>query len=145
MFRRLIDWLFHRPTPPPSPPGPPQPPAGDLLDLVNAARTRAGLASLASSTQLDAAAREGAALLAAGRPPHEDFAGRIQRSGFPGRECREVEAEGQPTARAAVEGWFLDPPHRAILLGAAYTHLGSASAQDRDGRPVWVADLGKYD
>jgi hypothetical protein len=118
----------------------PMPPAP--IDALNAARVANGLPALALSPDLEAAATNWAAsMAAAGTLSHGDFSGRLWAA-LPGVPIGEDVAEGYATADAAVAGWMDDPPHRAILLGD-YDAAGMASARGRDGNLYWVADFAR--
>lgn len=54
----------------------------------------------------------------------------LQRRGYPTRTAAVNTAWGFASPRAAVRAWMLSPPHRAILLSAAYT---STSVRVRAG------------
>ncbi len=132
-----------------------------LVQLINEHRARHGIGPLAVDDALTAAAAWlSADMLANGYFSHTDSLGRrpwqrAQEFGFPGSLVGEtIYAAGgssaeavQPlaTAEAVFESWRASPGHDAIMLDAAYTHIGvgRACGQGGDGyRCYWTADFG---
>jgi uncharacterized protein YkwD len=52
-------------------------------------------------------------------------------------------AMGQSTAAAAMDSWMHSSGHRANILNANLTEIGTALARDSASRPYWVQVFGK--
>jgi uncharacterized protein YkwD len=104
---------------------------------VNAERAAAGLPALRSNGCAQAAAQRWAEHLAAtGAFAHQDI-GAVLRTCAPATAAGENIARSPGDAGEVVASWMASPGHRANILDAGYTHLGSAAVQMDDGR--WVA------
>jgi len=104
--------------------------------LINAERRARGLAPLVANARLGRAARRHAADMVARAyfshfsPSGDSFADRLRRVGY-ARGCAWAGGEtlawgsgSQATPASRVRGWMNSPPHRAILLSAAYREVG---------------------
>lgn len=76
-------------------------------------------------------------------PGGEGLAQRADRVGYLYRSLGENLAHGQRTPQAAVAGWLHSDTHCATLFGPQYTEAGVSCRPARDGRPVWVLELGR--
>jgi uncharacterized protein YkwD len=73
-----------------------------------------------------------------------DAGTRMQRAGYPWSAWGENIAAGQPTASAAVDGWFASAGHCANFMSPHFTNVGFGLAE-LPGSPYgtyWVAALG---
>src|ERR671935_2164903 len=98
--------------------------AAQVVALVNAHREQLGLAPLAVSPTLTAAATWKARHMAAyhymahddpAPPVARTTAERIAACGYPAANWGENIAYGYPTAQAVVDGWLSSPEHRANI------------------------------
>ena len=140
------------PLPDPSAPGPslpapsPSPAAATLVTLTNAERANAGLAALRSDSRLMYAAQLHAdQMVAAGQLAHElpgapypTPADRLAAAGYTARRWGENVAFGQRTPADAMSAWMGSSGHRANILNASYTELGTGYAIDGAGRAYYV-------
>lgn len=111
-----------------------------MLDGVNRVRTEAGLAPLAPSEALDLLAAERSADMASRRyfshttPDGLDVFALMAQRGIEYRTAGENLAwntyNQSETSAQALTGFLDSPPHRAILLGPAFTQLGVGVARD---------------
>lgn len=157
-FDTLKSWLARRrrPVPRPAPVTPDLPGGPESTDLAhpvamllahNEARLAKGLATLAWSTALEAAARGHAETMAAARTMAHagladgDLGDRLASAGYRYSRAGENIAEGQADVSAVLAAWMGSPPHRANILGA-YAEVGGAMSRDRSGTPYWCVDFG---
>ena len=100
---------------------------------VNRVRRRHGLAPVSGHSRLRVMAGRYARAMVARRffshvsPGGSTLGDRLRASGYGGRRAGEVLAWGQgrlATPRAAVRSWLHSPPHRRVLLGRNYRHIG---------------------
>lgn len=68
---------------------------------------------------------------------------RLAAVGYDWRAFAENLAMGAPSAAATLEDWMDSPGHRANILSADYTELGTAHAVDAAGRPYYVQVFGR--
>jgi uncharacterized protein YkwD len=128
---------------------------GALLCAVNRVRARHGLPAFGSDRHLRRAARGQARdmvrrhYFAHQRPGGPSLNDRLRAAGWHGNNAGEALAWGcgaSSTAGATVRAWLNSPPHRAILLSAAYSKAGIglvARAPAGCGRgATWVLDTG---
>ncbi len=122
-----------------------------LVRLTNAERTQAGLVPLHANTRLMQAAQLHADQMAhAQRLEHVLPAGRYPRPedrlaavGYAWQAWAENIACGEPDASRTVAGWMRSAGHRANILSAAFTELGTGYAVDAAGRPYYVQVFGR--
>src|SRR5688500_16834912 len=104
-----------------------------VLCEVNRVRRARGLAPVTSHPRLRAMAARYARAMVARRffshvsPGGSTLGDRLRASAYGGRRAGEVRAWGQgrlATPRAAVRSWLHSPPHRRVLLGRNYRHIG---------------------
>jgi uncharacterized protein YkwD len=123
--------------------------AAQVLDLVNAHRAELGLAPLAVSPTLTAAATWKAQHMAAfGYLSHDDPAPPTARSpgerlaacGYPGDTWGENIAMGYATARDAFDAWLASPEHRANIERPDFVATGIAVAGTQ--QPYWAQSFG---
>jgi uncharacterized protein YkwD len=131
-------------------------PRATLLCLVNHERAEHGLKPLRLDAKLRRAAERHARDMARRRyfaherPGGPDLTERLRRAGWRGRGAGEVIAygcESASSARTAVRGWMLSPPHRAILLDGRFRRAGPGMARrppvDCGRGATWVLDVGR--
>lgn len=140
------------PTPVPAPAPVPAPSVVTrLVELTNAERAQAGLDTLGANTRLMQAAQIQADQLArvdrldhvlpeAMYPRPED---RLAAAGYAWQTFGENLAFGYADAPRAVEGWMQSPEHRANILSANYTEIGTGYALNAAGRPYYVQVFGR--
>jgi uncharacterized protein YkwD len=112
--------------------------AAQVVALVNAHRAQLGLAPLAVSPTLTAAAEWKARDMAAyGYLDHDDPAPdarsadeRVIACGYPATEWGENIGTGYPTAQAVVGAWLASPEHRANIERPEYRATGVGVAGD---------------
>jgi uncharacterized protein YkwD len=131
---------------PPGSGGTPSATASALVDLTNAERARAGLVQVRAETRLMRAAQmQAEQVAAAGRLDHtlpdaryarlED---RLDAAGYRWQLAGENLAFGQRNAASAIETWMQSAPHRANILQASFTEIGTGFVADPNGRPYYV-------
>jgi uncharacterized protein YkwD len=141
-------------TPAPAPaPGPSPAPsaAATLVTLTNAERANAGLAILRAEGRLMHAAQLHAdQMVAAGVMAHElpgapypTPRDRLEAAGYAWRLFGENIAFGQRTPAEAIGAWMASPGHRANMLNAGFTELGTGYAVDAAGRAYYVQVFGR--
>jgi uncharacterized protein YkwD len=128
--------------------------------LVNGVRARAGLAQLAGSGRLTAAARRYAGDMVAHRffahvsPTGERLDQRIRRAGYLRSALRWVLGEDiawgapQATPAAIVDAWMNSPPHRRVILRPGFREVGVGVATgvpvaDPGAGITFVLDVGR--
>ena len=120
--------------------------AVSLIDLTNVERSRAGLAILKENTPLNQAAQIqaeqtakagvlGHSLPSATYPNPQD---RLSAVGYDWQAWGENLAAGQQSPAAAVDGWMQSSGHRANILSASFTEIGTGYALDAAGRPYYA-------
>jgi uncharacterized protein YkwD len=121
-----------------------------LLALVNAHRTAQGLAPLALSSPLSAAAVWKARHMAAfgyidthdpAPPVARSFASRLAACGYPGFVVGENLAEGYDDASGVLAAWLASPDLRSAVESPAFTITGIAAARGSDGLLYWVEEF----
>lgn len=120
--------------------------AEEMFSRTNAARRAAGLIDLTRSDRLmQAAGLQARQMASAGRMSHElpdaaypTLASRLAHVAYAVREAGENIAEGYRQGDDVVAGWLTSSGHRANILGAGYTELGTGVARARDGRRYFV-------
>lgn len=125
--------------------------SGSIVDLTNVERARAGLTPLLANPQLMRAAQLQAEQMAAlGRMSHVLDDGpypqphdRLAAAGYRWRAYAENIAYGQSGPEAVTVSWMESAGHRANMLNAKYTELGTGYAVDRRGHPYFVQVFGK--
>jgi uncharacterized protein YkwD len=134
------------PEPSPAPATPPPASASDLVALTNGERTRAGVSVLRMREPLMQAAQLQADQIAAsGRLEHtlpdaryprlED---RLAAAGYAWQAAGENLAFGQSSPATVLDAWMRSESHRANILNANFTEIGTAHAVATDGRPYYV-------
>jgi uncharacterized protein YkwD len=126
--------------------------AADVVARVNAHRSARGLAPLAVSPTLTAAAEWKARHMAQyGYMAHDDPAPPVQRSpfermhacGYPERTLAgENIAAGYGSAASVMEGWLGSPGHRANIERPEFQAIGVGVARAADGGHYWTQDFG---
>lgn len=76
-------------------------------------------------------------LAATGQFYHQELGGPGKRCS--GRAVGEVLVGGALTPKIAVASWLASNPHRHVLLGTRYDHMGAGSARTSDG--AWIVSL----
>lgn len=116
---------------------------------LNAARAAQGLALVASSPALTAAAVSQARYMAArGTVTHRSQGNataqdRVRAQGYDACMTAENIAARQRTVAEVTQGWLTSPGHRANMLRSDATHWGAGSAVTADGTPYWVVVLAR--
>jgi uncharacterized protein YkwD len=123
---------------------------------INRVRRQHGLAPVTAHPRLRAMAGRYARAMVARRffshvtPAGTTLDDRLRTAGYRGRAVGEVLAWGQgrlATPRAAVRSWLHSAPHRQVLLGRRYRHIGVGVALGSPfgggrGRATYAANLG---
>jgi uncharacterized protein YkwD len=125
--------------------------ADEMVERTNAARRAAGMPSLARSVNLMQAAQlQADQMVKAGRMDHElpgqpypTLKSRLAAVQYDVRAAGENIAEGQRNAAEALATWMNSPGHRANILSADYTELGTGVAAARNGRLYFVQVFGR--
>ena len=125
--------------------------SGSIVNLTNAARARVRVAPLRANGQLMRAAQLHAEQMASlGRLAHVlDGArypspqDRLAAAGYRWIAYAENVASGQLTPQGVTDSWMASAGHRANMLSAAYTELGTGYAVDANGLPYFVQVFGK--
>jgi uncharacterized protein YkwD len=125
--------------------------SGSIVDLTNVERARAGVAPLRANAQLMRAAQLHAEQMASlGRLGHvldgaryRSPQDRLSAAGYRWSAYAENVAYGQNGPQDVTESWMTSAGHRANMLNAAYTELGTGYAVDAKGRPYFVQVFGK--
>jgi uncharacterized protein YkwD len=109
-----------------------------ILAAVNAARrANGGHKPMSYNTQLEAAARSQATLMANKDTLAHDLGvtlrERVSAAGYVGAVGENI-AGGQDTLQQAIEGWLNSPGHRATLLSDKFVEFGLAVARVSGGR-----------
>ena len=121
--------------------------SAEAAQLANDERVAAGLAPLAISGQLEAAASAHSADQAThATMSHTGSDGsragdRITRAGFSWSTYGENVAYGYGSPSAVVAGWMNSDSHRDNILDPAFTSIGVAYATATDGTIYWTMDL----
>jgi len=124
--------------------------ATQMVSLTNAERSQAGLAPFAASPQLMLAAQiQAEQMVASGQMAHSlpgskypDPQDRLAAVGYQWSAYAENVAYGQSTPAVAVTAWMGSSGHRANILNAGLTQLGTGYARDAAGRPYYVQVFG---
>ena len=122
-----------------------------LVDLTNVERTQLGLGTLHAEARLMQAAQIQADQLArvnqldhilpeALYPRPED---RLAAAGYPWTTYAENLAYGPPDASGVVQAWMQSLGHRANILGANFTEIGTGYTMSPAGRPYYVQVFGR--
>jgi uncharacterized protein YkwD len=127
-------------------------PATELVDRANAHRAERGVAPLAVSPTLTAAAEWKARHMAYyGYMEHDDPAPPVRRTafqrleacGYPGQSLTgENIAAGYDTPASVMEAWLGSPDHRANLELPEFRAIGAGVARTDQGTYYWALDLG---
>jgi uncharacterized protein YkwD len=125
--------------------------AAPLVELTNTRRTAAGLPTLRVSARLMRAAQMHAEqMVAAGRLAHTlpearypRMQDRLAAAAYEWQAAAENVAAGQPSASAVVIAWMQSAGHRANILNARFTDVGTGSSRDPAGRPYYVQVLAR--
>jgi len=131
----------------PSPRRPPAEVVGRVVEAHNAERARRGLAPMAVSPELEAAAVAHARDMADRRKmAHKGGDGsspfdRMERQGYVFRSAAENVAYGFDDVDAVMSGWIRSPGHRRNILGP-YAEIGVGRATARDGASYWCVTFG---
>lgn len=123
---------------------PPMPPiAQQMLAAINAERAAAGAPPLALHAGLNGIAQPWTTqMAAAGQATHNPvFCDRTLALGF-GRCGEAIAWTSSSDPGAPVQWWMGSAPHRALMLNAAFTHVGVGAAQSPAGYWYWTLDFG---
>ena len=121
------------------------------LFLTNTERNQAGLAPFTASPLLMQAAQIHADQMASlGQMAHQlpgskypNPQDRLAAVGYQWQAYAENVAYGQGSPSAALGAWMGSSGHRANILNAGLTDLGTGFARGADGRPYWVQVFGR--
>ncbi|MDB4885429.1 MAG: uncharacterized protein JWN79_867 [Gemmatimonadetes bacterium] len=142
-------------TRPAAPPGPTKANAeawaDELITRTNAERRNARLTPLTRSINLMRAAELQAAQMARVNVMEHDIPGaayptlasRLAYVKYPVRAAGENIGEGYRSPAEAVAGWMASSGHRANILSASYTEIGTAMAPGPGGTVFWVQVFGR--
>jgi uncharacterized protein YkwD len=97
-----------------------------VLEQTNATRRRHGLAPLTLDRSLLKSARR-----------HTSWMARRQTLRHTTSQVAENIAEGQRSARQALQDWMNSPGHRANILNPSYRRIGVAAYRASDGTCYW--------
>jgi uncharacterized protein YkwD len=125
--------------------------ANTLVRLTNDERAAAGISALQTSSQLMQAAQLQAGQMAAARqlahtlpnatyPTIED---RLNAAGYQWQSYAENIATGYSSTAQVMSGWMQSPGHRANILNADFTQIGTGYALDSSGQPYYVQVFGR--
>jgi uncharacterized protein YkwD len=122
-------------------PGVATPPArltrAGIIEAVNGVRQANGRPPLRYNSQLEAAARSQANLMASRDQLSHDLGvtlrQRVTAAGYDGAVGENV-AGGQQTLEQAIQGWLNSPKHRDTLLSTRFTEFGLAVASVGSGK-----------
>ena len=108
-----------------------------ILAAINGTRHRNGVPPLRYNSNLEAAARSQANLMASKDQLSHDLGvtlrQRVSSAGYDGAVGENV-AGGQKTLEQAIEGWLNSPGHRNTLLSTRFVEFGLAVARVPSGR-----------
>jgi uncharacterized protein YkwD len=108
-----------------------------ILSAINGARKANGKPPLRYNSQLEAAARSQANLMASRDQLSHDLGvslrQRVTAAGYDGAVGENV-AGGQQTLEQAIDGWLHSPKHRETLLSTRFTEFGLAVASVGSGK-----------
>jgi uncharacterized protein YkwD len=125
--------------------------ATDMVGLTNAQRNQAGLAPFTASPLLMQAAQLQADQMASlGQMAHElpgarypSPQDRLTAVGYQWQAYAENVAYGQGSPASAISAWMGSSGHRANILNAGLTELGTGFSRGADGRPYYVQVFGR--
>ena len=108
-----------------------------ILAAINGCRKRNGAPPLRYNSDLEAAARSQANLMANKDKLSHDLGvtlrQRVSTAGYQGAVGENV-AGGQQTLEQAIQGWLASPGHRATLLSTKFVEFGLAVAKVPSGQ-----------
>jgi uncharacterized protein YkwD len=124
--------------------------ATSLVGLTNNERAAVGVPALSTNSRLTEAAQLQAAQMAAARelahtlpaatyPTVED---RLTAAGYQWQSYAENIASGYSNATQTMSGWMGSTGHRANILNAGFTEIGTGYALDSAGQPYYVQVFG---
>ncbi|KAE9250225.1 hypothetical protein PF004_g3031 [Phytophthora fragariae] len=124
-----------------------------MLNAVNAERVKAGLSSLCTNNKLQAAAKRHSDDMAKNNYMGHDGADgssmskRVTDAGYDWTAVAENVAAGQEDVKSIMESWMNSPGHRANILSADYTMLGTSYAYRESStyKHYWTQDFGAGD
>ncbi|KAJ8566385.1 hypothetical protein ON010_g6741 [Phytophthora cinnamomi] len=124
-----------------------------MLDAVNAERAKAGLSALCTNSKLQAAAKRHTDDMAKNNYMAHDGADgstmsqRVTDAGYAWTAVAENVAAGQEDVKSVMESWMNSPGHRANILGADYTMMGTSYAYSESStyKHYWTQDFGAGD
>lgn len=121
-----------------------------MVSLTNAERSQAGLAPFTASPRLMQAAQihadqmvtlgQLAHVLSGAKYPNP--VDRLTAVGYQWQAWAENVAYGQASPASALSAWMNSSGHRANILDAGLTELGTGYARDAEGRPYYVQVFG---
>jgi uncharacterized protein YkwD len=122
-----------------------------MFEETNAARRAAALPALGRSMNLMSAAQMQADQMAQANTMAHDIPSaayptlqsRMDAVSYPYRAVGENVAEGYQGGAGVVQGWMRSPGHRANILSAEYTELGTGAARARNGRAYYAQVFGR--
>jgi uncharacterized protein YkwD len=126
-------------------------PATEMVTLTNAERRQAGLAPFSASQSLMQAAQIHAEQMASlGQMAHSlpgsrypNPQDRLAAVGYQWSAYAENVAYGQNSPASVLDSWMSSSGHRANILNAGLTELGTGYARDAGGRPYYVQVFGR--
>lgn len=76
-------------------------------------------------------------------PQGQTLTERALQAGYRFAKVGENLAQGQRTLDGALRGWTISETHCATLFGATYTEAAIICLPARNGRPLWVMEMGR--
>jgi uncharacterized protein YkwD len=125
--------------------------ADEMFTRTNDARRGAGLPVFlrsailmrAAQTQADQMAQTGVLAHDVPGTAYPTLKSRLEAVQYKMSAAGENIAEGYRGAPEVVSGWMTSPGHRANILSATYTELGTGVARARDGKTYYVQVFGR--
>ena len=134
----------------PAPPTSSSAVANDMVRYTNDQRARNGLPAFVASARLMQAARLHAQQMAEYQRMDHTISGaqyptlqsRLDAVGYVYSSAAENVAWNSQSAQSVVTGWMNSPGHRANILNAGLTEIGTAMVRSAKGEPYWIQVFG---
>jgi len=118
--------------------------AAQTINLVNNERKKEKLEALKQDKELSAIAKAKAedmvknSYFAHNSPTYGSVSNMLDHFKYDWLAYGENIAKGYTSAETVVQGWMESPGHRANILQARFTNIGTGYATDKNGTPYWV-------